>query len=261
MPTVSFNDISGNPEQIAEELAMMRKELMWLLENLDHLNVKRLYTEYCAIRSKDGETVIDGPVLEMYDKQATPELRLKMGYDPASSDFVFAMYDASGNNTIGIDSNGRAFFSGDITSDSVITGATIRSGPLETSRIELSGNTLKGIFYDTISETDQVSGLYFNITDVGIVDLLLYHNDAQLLSFYDDITHYTIKPGSGSSQLNVGEAGKTVYAIGSWDFTSATISGLETDSQGIHDHGGATGEALGHTHSIGIAGLHSHTVT
>jgi hypothetical protein len=90
------------------------------LHFLNHLNVTELYTEYCDIKSEDGETQIDGPLILMYDKQGTPVLRLKEGYDPVSDDFVFQLYNAAGNLTVNIDSNGdlsveRGTFKGSIT--------------------------------------------------------------------------------------------------------------------------------------------------
>jgi len=86
-----------------------------LLGNLDHMNVRRLYTNYCDIKSADGETVIDGPLLMMYDKQATPVLRLMLGYDSATSKFVFNMYDAAGSLTLTLNSSGEAVFAGNIS--------------------------------------------------------------------------------------------------------------------------------------------------
>lgn len=110
MPTPTLPDISGDSKQVAEEVARLRKELDWLLRNQDHWNVKQLYTEHCNIQSTEGETVIDGPVLEMYDKQATPQLRLKAGYDEASGDFLFRLLNPSGVETVGLDSSGEAKF-------------------------------------------------------------------------------------------------------------------------------------------------------
>ena len=114
MAEVSFPGIDGNQDigQLTEQVARMRKELSWLLENLDHLNVKRLYTEYCQIQSEEGETVIDGPQLLMYDKQITPQLRLEQGYDSVTGDFLFKLYNSAGANVLGLSSAGEISLSG-----------------------------------------------------------------------------------------------------------------------------------------------------
>lgn len=80
--------------------------------NLTHLNVKKLYTEYCSIRSEAGETQIIGPLINMWDKQSTPELRLCMGYDKTSSEFLFNLYDTDGNQTVSLTSAGQFQLSG-----------------------------------------------------------------------------------------------------------------------------------------------------
>ena len=82
--------------------------------NLDHQHVGRLYTEYCDIRSEAGETIIEGPTIKMYDKQAVPVKRLQMGYNPADADFNLTIYDASGNPTLYLNSTGEAVFAGNI---------------------------------------------------------------------------------------------------------------------------------------------------
>ena len=82
--------------------------------NLDHQHIGRLYTEYCDIRSENGETIIEGPTLKMYDRQAVPVKRLQMGYNSADADFNLTIYDAAGNPTIYLNSTGEAVFAGNI---------------------------------------------------------------------------------------------------------------------------------------------------
>ncbi len=74
---------------------------------MDSKNVKRLDTNETVIKSKDGETYISGPVLEMRDKQATPVLRLKAGYDAALDQFVFFLKDVDGNLTFNVTDTGQ----------------------------------------------------------------------------------------------------------------------------------------------------------
>lgn len=103
-----------------DTLKMLLEALNWMMSKLDSRNVKRLDTNETHIASKDGETVISGPLLLMYDKQGVPVLRVKMGYDADSLDFVFQLMNATGDITIDIDSNGnitveRGTFKGSIT--------------------------------------------------------------------------------------------------------------------------------------------------
>ena len=116
MAEFNFSLTDGNPD----ELARLNKTLNWLMNNLDHDNITRIYTEYCDIQSELGETVIDGPLLKM--TAGTTTLRLKMGKE--GSDFVFKLFNVAGAETIGLDSSGNGTFSGAITG-SKITGGTI----------------------------------------------------------------------------------------------------------------------------------------
>lgn len=248
---VMIRDITGggNQEELVDEIARMRKDLAFLLENLDHLNVKRLYTEYCDIRSAAGETIIDGPTLLMYDKQATPVLRLQMGYDPVTTDFVFNMYNNTGALRIGLDAT---------TGDYIFTGGTIRTGTNLEDRIEMSGGKFRGV-----TAAGQITGLYFDIGTIpgtGIADITLYHNNSPLLVFYDAIDSYTIKPGSGATIMNLGVTGKTANCYGTWDFTSATIAGLSTDTAPDHTHD-VTVTAVPGTFTSTASGAHSHAVS
>jgi hypothetical protein len=103
------------------------KQMSWIMSKLDSKNVKRLDTNETSIKSANGETYINGPVLQMYDKQSPPKLRLQQGYDSGTSNFIFELYNKAGAKTVGIDSNGDATFTGDITA-SDISGGTIAIG-------------------------------------------------------------------------------------------------------------------------------------
>lgn len=113
MPTVpvprfyDFEPGDVNSYEFIDRLTQLSRTLEYLTGHMDYKNVRQLFTEYCQIKSKAGETVIDGPTLKMYDKQATPKLRLKMGYNPITGDFTFELYNAAGVKTLGLDSNGN----------------------------------------------------------------------------------------------------------------------------------------------------------
>ncbi len=123
-----------NFEQCKDEFIKLKRSLQYFAQNLNHHNVKQLYTEYCDIQSEGGETVIDGPLILMYSATDSTTLRLEMGYD--SSEFVFRLYNNGGTPTVYIDSSGNAVFLGHITA-SQITGSTITGG-------QITGSTISG---------------------------------------------------------------------------------------------------------------------
>jgi len=96
-------------EDLEVTVHRMRKELLWLLNCLDSLNVKEINTNITRVRSKDGITVINGPQIEMKD---TNRLRLKMGYDEATGEFVFTLMDVDGNPTLSMNSLGQLLLGG-----------------------------------------------------------------------------------------------------------------------------------------------------
>ena len=124
---VSFNkDKSANvtvremEKSLASVITSMNNWGNTFLHSLNHMNVTELYAEYCAIQSENGETQIDGSLIKMYDKQATPVLRLLQGYNPVTSEFEFKLYNALGNTTVDIDDSGNLIvntgtFKGSIT--------------------------------------------------------------------------------------------------------------------------------------------------
>jgi hypothetical protein len=132
--------------------------------NLDHTHVGRLYTEYCDIRSAAGETVIDGPMLKMYDKQVTPVKRLQMGYNSIDSDFNFTMYNKNGNATIYLNSSGEAVFAGNIeTGKNAYIGNDLYIGSTGT------GSVSKAIRLRTDAHDIVIRGYVLNSTaNIGI---------------------------------------------------------------------------------------------
>lgn len=237
MANVTLSDITGggNQGELVNELARLRKDLSFLLENLDHLNVKRLYTEYCDIRSTAGETIIDGPTLLMYDKQATPVLRLRQGYDAVTGAFVYELYDASGVKTVGIDSGGAATFSG------TITGGTIQTAVADNNRIVITGNSLL-----TYNSSNNLNGPVWGVGYGAFYgDLSFYDNGVETFRIENSIGQgFGLRPMNGKA-LYIGYGGANTYPSGTWNFASATITNLVTAT-------GTTGEggADSHTHSI-----------
>ena len=107
-----FSELKRIVQNVVEAISRSDKELKFVLTNVDSSNVTRLNTNITNIQSEDGETVIDGPLLKMYDDSDT--LRLELGFDEDTEDFIFSLKDNAGNEAIGIDSNGDAVFKGTV---------------------------------------------------------------------------------------------------------------------------------------------------
>ena len=150
MPTVDIREGMN----IEDTVAKLKKTLTYLLESLDHFNVKRLYTEYCKIQSENGETEIAGPLILMHDRQGTPVLRLKMGYDADTSDFVFELYDPSGNKTVYLDSNGTEVLDGKLLLTA--SGKTLLEAFKDTTAARLLYTTLTVIQMSGLVQKEQV---------------------------------------------------------------------------------------------------------
>lgn len=175
MPIFTFTK-GDTTEQTIDELI---NRIKWLTSKLDSKNVKRLDTNETMIKSSDGTTYINGPVLEQSDSAGT--LRLKQGYDSSSGNFVYALFNEAGAQTVGVDSNGDAMFTGAITG-STITGGTVTSGTTITVGTDITvGSTLT-------MQSDALDGIYFKDNSGGSVfgessitrgfgDSLLLNND------------------------------------------------------------------------------------
>jgi len=144
--------------------------------NLDHQHIGRLYTEYCDIRSENGETIIEGPTLKMYDRQAVPVKRLQMGYNSADADFNLTIYDATGNPTLYLNSTGEAVFSGNIiTKKSATIGEVLKLiSPTATfnSGIQIISNDGVTILSRMLRVNDDL--LITNYSTAGDIDILSY---------------------------------------------------------------------------------------
>jgi hypothetical protein len=132
-----------------DSVIRLQKDLNHLLTNLDSQNVKKLYTEYCDISSKKGETIIDGPLIDMHGfntltSMASTILRLRMGYDASTSNFVFKLYNDAGIETISLDAAGNAIFSGSVYSS---------------VDVHVGNNLFMGL-----TDSPEYKGVYFNTT-------------------------------------------------------------------------------------------------
>lgn len=102
-------------DQLANVVAQMGRALSYLTGNLDSANIKTIYTDQTDVQSSNGKTVINGTLLEMYDNQSTPVLRIQMGYSSKTSAFVFNMFNEAGTQTVSLDSSGNIQLGGNLS--------------------------------------------------------------------------------------------------------------------------------------------------
>lgn len=265
--------------QALEDAFISRERVMsWFQSKLDSKNVKRLDTNETSIKSKNGETYINGPILEQRD--ASNVLRLKQGLDTASSAFLFALYNKLGNQTVGIDSNGNAVFTGAISA-SAITGGTITGGAISGGTIDgtvITGGTLQtaaagnnrivitGNKLETYNSSNALNGISWGVGTTTYGDVYFYDAGALTMEIANIGSGggWEIKPRT-TGVLRIGLAGKTVECCGTLDLSSATVTGLSTDSTGTHNHGIPDGTVLakdgGGTVTFVESGAHAHTVS
>lgn len=127
MPKIDMNDIPRAVRRLYDYVYQLREELEYVAMNLDSDNVTEILTNITKVKSEDGTTEIVGNTLKQTDGKRT---RLIMGYDKASKQFRYEMYDATGQKTIYIDDNGEAVFAGSVnTSKDIYVGNNIYMKP------------------------------------------------------------------------------------------------------------------------------------
>lgn len=226
----------------------LQKDLNFMLTHLDERNVKRLYTEYCNIQSEDGETEIDGPLLIMRSEGSTT-IRLKAGWDEASSEFVFNLYSADGSPTIELDSTGDAVFRGSLnTAEDVYVGNRIFLGWNGSTAVPLAALSTRGMYVMEPDSTKYIAAIYstnvavstdpqlyefeiessaaFNFTAANRMRIFMFADYADLgycntcdymvLFSFNDRMFVQAPVTSTSIGTMIGNEYKQVY-LGSWD--------------------------------------------
>ncbi len=177
----------GDTEKLETAIVKMQKNLAWLLEHLDSKNVRTLNTNLTEIQSEDGATRLDGARMVMEDGDGT--VRAVIGKD-TGGDFQFCLYDKNGKETIHLNDDGNAVFSGDIRGAD-IEGVNIRIAP--------------NVFRDYIAlENDGVSdslNVYYSGSCIGGIRML---DAGGLLLFGDKIV---LGSPSGTVSINSGASG------------------------------------------------------
>lgn len=130
------------------------------------------------VQSKDKTTHIDGSQIKMYDGLKRP--RLVMGYNPGSGSYEFSMFNKSGVETLLIDENGNAVFTGRVV------GSEIEGGTIST------GTTIN-------VGTDATIGKSLKLKDGSIT--------GGCLSIYDGTTPTLLLRGEGSRDVRISTDG------------------------------------------------------
>ncbi len=262
MPTPQFpaiEDFYASNAPLEQKVAALydayigiSRYLTYLLSALDTLNVSRLDAKVIKTGTLDANLVtirsdLSGGAFIQLDTNGIvinngmqDTFRADLSGNVTLRGTIFASAGLIGGWTILPDK---------LSGSGVIEGGVVRSGPTNTARLELSNGKLQGIL-----GTGERTGLYFDIDAIagtGLADIHLYHNNAQLLTFRDNISSYTIMPGSGSTSMTIGVTGKSTYARGAWNFSNAdSVSGLYFSFSGVTGPGGADN----HTHAFSVSG-------
>jgi hypothetical protein len=214
------------------------RTMKYFTSRLGSQNVKRLDTNETVIKSADGETQISGPLLLMYDKQNPAVLRLKMGYDAATSKFVFNMYDNSGNLTLTLNDLGVAKFSGSIeTTQDATVGKNLYIG--NTGDVGVSKFLIFASMIGLMSEPDE--DLSQGPSDIWTRLRLLC--SSLMLPDTIHLGGSVVGPTSGTSFLGDFEFGGDVFKVTTGEFgvfgstatqqTAALLTRQTTQTAGV----------------------------
>lgn len=222
------------------------------MNHIDHNNIPQIYTNYCDIKSEDGEMQIDGPTQRFYGTDTSLQ-RMNVGWSTATSDFGFTIWNTTGGISAYIDSTGElivrrllaGYVQGSTIEGSQITASTLSANYITASSIAasyISGSTIEGsqitgstIIGGTIktNETGQriemsnnsqqtynasnvLNGICWGTTDVSATygDVGFYDEGTLTLLFRNNIgSGYSILPANTAS-LYINSTGYTCYLQG-----------------------------------------------
>lgn len=247
MPAPEFGSLNANATlpEVIDYVFKLQKELNYLLNNLDDQNVNRLTANSIKAGTLDANLVTIRSDLSgsAYIEIDGLGIRANDGF----------------RDTFEIDSTGKAYFGGSITSDSIITGATVQTASFG-RRIVLANNQLTA--YDSAGNPR-----------IQFKEIPQY--DYYELWFLDSFGTQMGSISGNSGQFNIAASygqrmvlGDDVWFGGGSQIhfqSSNTVSGLYTTSVGNHNHGIPDGTRL-MTEGGGVitwtaSGGHNHTVT
>ncbi len=158
----------NDTEAMSEAIVKMQKNLSWLLAHLDSRNVKALNTDLTRIESADGSTTLDGSQIQMRDQNG--KLRAVLGKSK-NGDFIFELYDRAGRESIHLDEDGNAIFTGNIEG-STISGSSISATLIEGSNIRIAPNIFRDYIALEHNGVEDTIGLYYGGVRIGGIRML-----------------------------------------------------------------------------------------
>lgn len=159
-------------QNLMDVMFRYRKELNFLLQNLDSVNVRDINTNITRVASEKGETIVDGALLLMTDNAGTQ--RASLGLDTSTDSFIFQLNNADGNTTIGLNDLGNAIFTGEIgiLSDAgeytTLNGSLLTMGDGTNNRIKLGYDSEQTKFIFEMYDGDGLKTLSFNDTGQAV---------------------------------------------------------------------------------------------
>lgn len=262
MPTPQIPSIPGdaNVQQLRDGIIGINRYLNYLLSSLDTLNINRLDAKVIKTGTLDANLVTIRS-----DLVGSSYLQLDGNGIRANNGTI---------NTFEINTDGNAFFRGNITSEAIITGALIQTAATG-RRIALIGDELQSLDTSTLDgftlegSTGSL-GWYNSGVKTGSItrdstqpyEQFLFSHDYLLLSG-------TLGIDLPSASITIGNVGGDIYMVGNTSFSGTTVTGLITNTIVDHNHGVTPGRYLKTYDSGGLelglqlfsaSGGHSHTV-
>lgn len=215
-----------NTDRFEDFLIAFNNYMQFFTKHLNSKNVQRLDTNETVITSNDGTTEIKGPILVQKDGNGT--VRLMQGYDAATDTFVYALFNATGDQTVGINSEGNAKFTGDIIASRFF-------GPTETSASMIIGgssNLADFRLFRGGDDPDDDAPIYLIFDNLGTLEFFTSPNGVTKNKYMhiNGATTYTDNTWnlSGSNNLGVGTqlqyAGGTLYLKDDAGNTLSTVT-------------------------------------
>lgn len=205
MPTPEFGSIGDNPtlSEVVDYVHKLQKELNYLLQNIDDLNINRL-----TAKSIKAGTLDANLVTIRSDLAGSSYLQI---------DGLGIRANNGSINTFEIDSTGQAYFRGNVTSDAVITGATIRTA-ISGARTVLDTSGLAA--YDSSG----VRRIGFGGAAYNYYDLKFYDGSGSQAGFISgNGSQLNIGTPNGPIVIGAGNAANSVYFDSAVDFQGFPI--------------------------------------
>lgn len=260
IPTFTGLPPRAEYEDVVNKVNTLVGELTNLMLNLDSLNVVSLTADHV-----DTGTLNANLVTIRSDLVGSSYLQLDGNGIRANNGTI---------NTFEINTDGNAFFRGNITSEAIITGALIQTAATG-RRIALIGDELQSLDTSTLDgftlegSTGSL-GWYNSGIKTGLItrdtskpyEQFLFSHDYLLLSG-------TLGIDLPSASITIGNVGGDIYMVGNTSFSGTTVTGLITNTIVDHNHGVTPGRYLKTYDSGGLelglqlfsaSGGHSHTV-